>query len=302
MHILVLGGNGFIGAHFVAAAVDAGCSVSVLSQRERPVFAHGRPFRHLPGRFEALFANPDWLDGVDAVCHCAWSSVPKTAAADPQGDVTTNVIGTLKLLNLLRDRPDIKHLMFLSSGGAVYGNTDQQAPIREDQPLRPIGAYGVAKVAAESYCRIFGAETGRDVTILRPSNPYGPGQNTVGVLGVVSTFMHHALSGTAATMFGDGSVMRDFLHVSDLAKLMVEAFQSPAPGTYNIGSGTGTSLAEVADAVEAVTGRTLHVDRKPERPFDPKRIVLDITSAGEAFSWTPEIGLEAGVRSLLQSH
>lgn len=301
MHILVLGGNGFIGSHFVDLAVCAGHEVSVLSRRAAPVWPHGRAFHHLPGGFEELLARPDWLDGIDAVCHAAWSSVPKTAAANPLDDVQTNVVGTLRLLEMLRAAPHVGHLMFLSSGGAVYGNVDSALAIQESQPLDPIGAYGLGKLAVEKYCQMHGAATGLPVTIIRPSNPYGPGQAKVGVLGFVSTMMHHALQGSAATIFGDGSVIRDFFDVRDLARLMVDALENPAPGTYNCGSGRGVSLAQVIDTIEEITQRTIQLQRLPERPFDPHKIVLDTSKAHETFEWSAQVDLETGIRTLHES-
>ena len=295
MHILALGGNGFIGAHFVDQALAAGHEVSVLSRRPRPVWEHGRRFRHLPGGFDALAAHPEWLDGVEAVCHGAWSTVPKTAAADPQDDVQINLLGTLKLLELIGAAPSVEHLLFLSSGGAVYGGATGQVAISEDHPLDPIGAYGISKLAAEKYCQMVGTQTGVEVTILRPANPFGPGQSTAGVQGVVSTFLHHARAGSAATIVGDGVIIRDFLDVRDLADLMVRALSSPVPGIYNCGSGVGASLSDVVACVEAATGHPLALTRVPERPFDPRRVVLDITRAQAAFGWAPSASLREGI-------
>lgn len=298
MHILALGGNSFIGSHLVGKLVVAGHEVSVLSRREDPRWPHGQLFRHLPGGFEELLVNPKWLDGVDAVFHGAWSTVPKTAAADPVIDLQTNVSNTILLFKMLGNAPSVKHLLFLSSGGAIYGNVDHDYPIPETQPLNPISAYGIGKMAAEKYCQVLAASSDLDLTIIRPSNPYGPGQSAQGALGVVSTFLKHVMEGTPATMFGDGSTVRDFIDVRDLARLLVTALDAPVPGVYNAGSGIGSSIAQVATEVEAVSGRSLKFNRLPERPFDPKRIVLDVSSAKDRFGWLPRYSIEDGVRNL----
>lgn len=298
MRILITGGNGFIGSHFVGRAVKAGHEVSVLSRKAQPVFAHGQEFQHLPGGYEALAAHPEWLNGVETVVHAAWSSVPKTATADMQGDVQANVVGTLKLLEMLKDAPSLKHLVFLSSGGAVYGAATGKQSIREDHPLEPISAYGVGKLSAEKYCQLFSNETGVQLTIVRPSNPFGMGQISVGVLGVVSTFLVNAIQGNPSKIFGDGSVVRDYLHVSDLARFLCKTVECRKSGIYNCGSGIGTSINEVVEAVESALGRSLVVNRIPARAFDPPHIVLDNSQAKLNFGWTPEIPLKDGISAL----
>ena len=300
MHILALGGNGFIGSHFVDAGVASGHEFSVLSRKPYPVWPHGRPFRHLPGGFEALAAHPEWLDGIDAVWHGAWSTVPKTAAADPQSDVQTNLIGVLKVLELIRNTPSIKHLVFVSSGGAIYGPGKSQDMITEDHPLSPLGSYGITKLAAERYFQIFSMETGLPVTIIRPSNPYGPGQSSVGILGVITTFLYHAIAGTSATIFGGGAIVRDFLDVSDVANLMVKAMEVPVPGIYNCGSGKGVTLSEVVSTIEDIVGCEIKINEMPARAFDPERTVLDINRAKNTFGWYPKIDLHDGIKRLAQ--
>ena len=298
MHVLVLGGNGFIGSHFVRAAVFAGHKVSVLSRKNQPAYAHGVPFRHLMGGFDELISHPEWLEGVEAVCHCAWSSVPLTAAADPVKDIHVNLIGTVKLLELLKDSSSLKQLLFLSSGGAVYGAVGSSQAIKESMDLDPIGAYGIGKLAAEKYCSVFSVESGIPVTIIRPANPYGIGQASTGLLGVISTFLNHALHGTEARVYGDGSIVRDFVDVRDLAELMVMALDRPAAGIYNCGSGSGASLTDIITTVERITERNLILKRLPARSFDPPRIVLDVNKARDAFDWTPKVSLYQGISDL----
>jgi UDP-glucose 4-epimerase len=297
MHILVLGGNGFIGSHFVAQAVHAGHKVSVLSRRHHPVWPHKQNYELRHGGFDDLFKNPAWLNDVDAVCHAAWSTVPKTAAENPVMDVQTNVIGTINLLNLIQQTPSIKHLVFLSSGGAVYGNIHTDSPIHEDQALNPIGAYGIGKLAAEKYCHALSGDL--NTTIIRPSNPYGAGQTAYGTIGVISTFVHKIMTGEKATLFGGGTAIRDFLDVRDLARLMLMALEKPNPGTYNCGSGQGTSILEVVSKIEDMIDQKANIEHLAARPFDPNRIVLDIEKAQKAFDWQPQISLDDGIRDLI---
>lgn len=301
MHILTLGGNGFIGSHFVSQAVAAGHEVSVLSRRESPANKHTRPFRHLRGDLNELFEHPEWLRGVDAICHAAWSTVPKTAAADTLGDIQTNVVGLVKLLDMIERVSSIRQLLFLSSGGAVYGSVNSEKPIPESHILEPISAYGIGKLAAEKYCGLFSKANGLSTTIIRPSNPYGEGQLSLGLLGVVSTFVHHAKNDSAAHLYGDGTIVRDFLHVEDLAGLMLVALEKNIPGIYNCGHGKGFSLAQVIESVEKASGRRLKLVQHPARSFDPPKIVLDTTLAKGTFGWDAEIDFDTGIDRLYDS-
>ena len=187
-----------------------------------------------------------------------------------------------------------RRILFLSSGGAVYG-APQYVPIDERHPLNPISSYGVTKVAAEQYLRIYEANHGFRVTIVRPSNPYGPGQATSRQVGAVTTFLAAALSGSPVTVWGNGSVVRDYVYISDVVALLLAAAEREAVGTYNCGSGVGVSLAELIGIVEEVTARKLSTTHATARPFDPQAVILDSSSARQVFGWLPKVDLQQGM-------
>ena len=299
MRIVVTGGNGFIGSHFVAAAVDKGHRVTVAGLGETPRFPHGRPFEFLPGGVLGLAAAPAVLSAADIVCHFASSTTPATSNADPAADIEANLVGTVQLLEAMR-RTGNRRILYLSSGGAVYGRP-LATPISEDHPLNPMSSYGVGKMAAEKYLRMYKELYDFSPIVIRPSNPYGPGQETVGQLGVVTTFIHLALSGNPATFWGDGSIVRDFISISDLTALVLAAAESKITGTYNCGAGVGTSLIELAAIVERASGKSLARVVQPARPFDPPSIVLDIRKAERTFGWSPKVELEDGILTLVET-
>lgn len=299
MHIIILGGNGFIGSHFVKHAVKAGHHVTVVDLLTTPRHGHGMPFDFFLAGTADLAKNAGLLRSADVIVHCAYSTVPATANADPARDITENLVPLVALLEAM-DAVDLHRIVYLSSGGAVYGRP-KAVPITERHPLDPISAYGVTKVASEKYLGMYAANRRLRPTIVRPANPYGANQGKIGLLGAVTTFLNLLAAGEAATIWGDGSIIRDFIHVDDVSRLMLAAVEQEQPGTYNCGSGAGCSLNELANTIAEVTGRRLALRYESARGFDPPEIVLDIQAAHAAFGWQPRVSLDEGVRDVAGS-
>lgn len=299
MHIIVLGGNGFIGSHFVKRAAKAGHRITVVDLSPQPRHRHGLAFEFLAAGAGELAQHTELLRSADAIVHCAYSTVPATANADPVRDLQENVVPLLQLLAGM-GAAGLKKIVYLSSGGAVYG-VPQTVPIAETHPLNPISAYGVSKVACEKYLGMFAANGEIEPTIIRPANPYGVDQGKVGLLGAVTTFLNMLAAGEEATIWGDGSAVRDFVHIDDVAALMLAGVEQDRPGVYNCGSGAGSSLNDLIRTIAEVTGRTVEVRHTPARGFDPPEIVLDILAAQDAFGWSPKISLADGVRDVARS-
>ncbi|SEQ32291.1 UDP-glucose 4-epimerase [Devosia sp. YR412] len=293
MHLVVIGGSGFIGRHFVAAAVDKGHSVTIVGRAPTITKGHGTAVDYRSGGIEALASDTDLLGRADRICHFATSVTPATSNADPLADIETNLMGTVRLLEAMRHIGN-RRILFLSSGGAVYGQP-HYLPIDEAHPLNPVSSYGVVKSAIEQYLRMYEANHGFAATIIRLANPYGPGQDMIGQLGAVNTFIRLARTGQTATLWGDGSIVRDYIYISDVIALLLTATESDVTGTFNCGSGVGTSLIELIDIVEKSTGHRLAKSFKPGRPFDPAEVVLDISNARKMFRWTPSTSLADGV-------
>lgn len=233
------------------------------------------------------------LVGMDAVLHLASSTVPYTSNLDPVRDITDNLIGSVRLLEVMRV-VGVRSIVYLSSGGTVYGipRTD---PMSEDHLLQPVSSYGIVKSAIEKYLHMNHYLYGLRYCVLRASNPYGPRQGHAGLQGVIGTYLWNAVHGEPIEIWGDGSVVRDFIHVSDLANLGARALSSDVSGTFNAGYGQGVSIAGVVKAVQQAVGRELKVVFKPGRAFDVPKVVLDIARARAAFDWTPHTELEAGI-------
>ena len=236
------------------------------------------------------------LAGIDVVFHLVSTSVPSTSNLDPIADIQGNLVPAVQLLDQMI-RLDVRRVVFLSSGGTVYGNPTT-SPVDETHPLKPICSYGVVKVAIENYLFMYQKLYGIEPVVLRPSNPVGPRQGHIGVQGVVPTFMRRMLDGDPIQVWGDGSVVRDYIDITDLAALCVRAGTSGAVGAYNAGSGVGRSIRDVISTIEAVTGRAADVQYQPGRSFDVQKIVLDTALARRTFDWSPAIAFDESVRRL----
>lgn len=298
MRVLVLGGSGFIGSHIVDKLLAEGHNVRVFDRGAELYRPTPPAAEFIKGDFSDEADIKPALEGIDVVFHLISTTVPSTANLDPVADIMGNLVATVRLLELMRKR-GIKRLLYLSSGGTVYG-IPQTDTVTEDHPLAPISSYGIVKVAIENYIRIEADLHGLLPLILRPSNPYGPRQGHGGIQGAIGTFMWRAAHGELIELWGDGSVVRDFIHITDLAKLCLSSLGTDRTGIFNAGSGQGHSIRDILETVARVSGKSLTPAIKPGRKLDVPRIVLDITAAKQALDWQPEIGLEEGLSETWQ--
>ena len=293
MKVLVIGGSGFIGSHVVDGLLAHGHSVRVYDRQPERFRTPLTGVDYRFGEFADRMALIEALSGIEAVYHLLSTTVPGTADLDPATDVRDNLVGTINLLDSMQ-RLGLSRILFLSSGGTVYGIPDT-IPIPETHALRPINSYGIVKATIEYYLEMYRRTRGLSPIVIRASNPFGPRQAHSGVQGVISTFLRRILAGQALEIWGDGAVVRDYLEVGDLAELCVRAGTSDKEGAYNAGSGHGMSVNEVVEAVRNVTGADFNIIYKPGRPVDVPRSVLDCSRAKNDFGWECETGFSSGL-------
>ncbi|MBB4116322.1 UDP-glucose 4-epimerase [Rhizobium sp. BK226] len=292
---LVIGGCGFIGSHVVDRLLRDGHQVRVFDRHEESFRLALAGVDYRIGDFTDKAQIADAVQGVDAVFHFVSTTFPSTASLNPQRDVRENLIGTQQLIEVMLDA-GVTRLLFLSSGGTVYG-IPERTPISETHPLRPISAYGITKTAIEHNLEMFRRAAGLRPIIVRASNPFGPRQSHIGVQGVVSTFLNRIANDEPIEIWGDGSVIRDYIDVQDLADFCALAGTSDRNGTYNAGSGRGTSLAELLAVMEEVTGREIVRVFKPARVIDVPVSVLDCSAAERNFGWKAQRDLRTGLQA-----
>lgn len=297
MRITIFGGGGFIGSAIADRLLLEGHAVRIF---ERPRVERYRKFTsHEDVEWVAgdLFSTHDVANavhGTDAVVHLVSTTLPKNSNDDPIYDVQSNLVGTLQMLNAMV-ASKVHRIVFISSGGTVYGSP-KYLPIDEAHPTDPQVSYGITKLAIEKYLLMYGRLHGIRPTILRVANPYGERQRIETAQGAVGVFVQRALQGLPVEIWGDGSVTRDFLYVSDVADAFAKAIgYSGDQSIFNISSGVGTSLNQLIEAVEDVVGLPVARVYAEARAFDVPISVLCNDAARRELGWVPNVAMNDGI-------
>ena len=230
----------------------------------------------------------------EVVFHVAAHASVSESVRDPMHDAEVNVLGTLNVLQQCAAY-GVGRFVFSSTGGALYGEPER-LPADEEHPVSPLSPYGASKDAAEAYVRTFCSLSGIRYTILRYGNVYGPRQDPFGEAGVVAIFANAMMRGQPPTVFGDGSHERDYVYVDDVVHANVLALAQAEDGVYNIGSGEGTTVAQVFDALAGATDYGGSPEHAAERPGDVHRIYLDVRRAEQRLGWRATVPLGEGIR------
>jgi len=295
MRILVLGGSGFLGSHIVDKFLAEKHDVVVYD-------LYPERFRRSPAGIKfhtGDFGNVGALDeliatGFDAVIHCVSTTTPKSSNESPEFDIQSNVIGTVYLLDVCV-KHNVGKLVFLSSGGTIYGDIGDKDMVDETHAVRPMCSYGVSKLTIEHYLDVYRHLRGLNYVALRLSNPYGERQSPLRALGALTVFLHRTLKRQNIEIWGDGSVTRDFIYVGDVANAVFLATTEPISGVFNVGTGTGSSLRDILTQITNVVGTAPTVDWLASRSFDVPRIVLDASKLKKTTDWQVRTSLQDGV-------
>jgi len=294
---IVLGGGGFLGVNLCRRLASAGHRVRAFGRRS--LFAGA--LEHVDwyqGDFSDAMALAAAIDTYEIVFHLLHATTPQSANLDMGADLQQNVISSLGLFNV-SSKLGVKRLVFVSSGGTVYGPS-KQIPIPESAPTEPITAYGIGKLAIEKYLALYENLYGLEYRILRVSNPFGPFQIPVKNQGIIAALMLRAINNEPIEIWGDGSVVRDYIYVDDVVAALEKAMNDQSDvRIFNIGSGRGRSLIEVIGAIEALLNVKLKIVRKQARPIDVPVSVLSIERAREVLGWAPNTSFETGLQCTL---
>jgi UDP-glucose 4-epimerase len=301
MKAVIIGGGGFLGSHLAEALLANGQDVWIFDQPGARYleYSNQRGAKIITGNFLDPTAVGEAILACDVVYHLVSTTVPQTSNENPRFDIETNLIGTLQLLELMH-QANVKKIIFSSSGGTVYG-IPQEIPIKESHPTDPISSYGIVKLAIEKYIHLYWTLYGMDYCILRISNAYGARQPITPTQGAIAAFLGKAAQKEEITIWGDGTVLRDYIYASDIANAFLQAslYQGELR-VFNIGSGHGHSLKDIIGAIENITQIPLQVKYLPGRRFDVPVNILDITRAKSHLHWEPKVRLEEGVLSAFE--
>lgn len=294
---LVLGGAGFIGSHLAEALAREGHRVKVFDRPHvdrLPLFSR-QGFEIFTGDFLNPQALAPALRGTEVVYHLVSTTLPKTSNDNPLYDIESNVLGSLRLLALCREH-GVRKVVFVSSGGTVYG-LPRAVPLDEGHPTEPICSYGIHKLAVEKYLHLAHRLHGLDYCILRPANLYGPRQRLDIAQGAVAVFLDRALRDQPIQIWGDGSVVRDYVYVGDAVDAIVKAARFEGePRIFNLGSGVGASLNQLVGEIRQLLGRPVRVEYTEARAVDVPVSVLDCTLARRHLGWSAGTSLAEGLK------
>ena len=297
---LVTGGAGFIGSHLVDELLNSGRRVIVVDDlssgqlkniNSNCVFMHGD-------------ITSDALDSIfekekpSLVFHLAAQSSVAISSNKPLLDASTNILGTLKILeNCIKH--GVKKLIYSSTGGAIYGEPPE-LPVDESTAPKPISNYGVSKFQGEQFIELYHKLHNVNYCILRYANVYGPRQDGNGEAGVIPIFATLIQDGKQPTIFGTGEQKRDFISVHDVVRANMLAISNGKNSTYNIGSSVMYSVNQIYDLIKDHYGFTKEALTGAPRTGDVFEISLDYAKAKKELEWEPEIDFENGLQETLQ--
>jgi UDP-glucose 4-epimerase len=294
MRVLVTGGAGFIGGTLVRHLADRGDTVVVLddlSASSASALPDGCELVRQDVSLPATAAAVERL-APDVVVHAAAQVSVVRSQADPDRDRAVNLVGTQHVVAGAR-AAGVRRFVFLSSGGAVYGEADGA---RETDLPRPASYYAIHKLAAEHYVAVSGVP----FAIARLANVYGPGQRSDLEGGVVAIFAEALAAARPVTIYGDGEQRRDFVHVADVVSAIVAMLDAEVVGgTWNVGSGTSISVNELLQSLESAAGRTAEHRHAPERSGELRNSRLNIERIRADLGWEPRLSLADGLRTVI---
>ena len=292
--VLILGGGGFIGSHLVEALRQE-YDIVVFDKKH---FSRDKLkcFDSEIKVVEGDFNNPDdWrylLDGADYILHLVWSTLP--ANLDTIYDIESNIVSTLKLLEIMKEKKQHK-VIFMSSGGTVYGTSDE-LPLEENGKTNPICSYGITKLMVEKFMFMYSHLYGLDYCVVRLTNPYGERQGEGSRQGLINVALRSIVKGIPLKIWGDGEIIRDYIYIKDAVDCVVRMLKYSGPERiFNVSSSVGYSINAILKEIRNITGTQVEVIYDHERRFDLKNNVLSNALAKRELNWRPLVPLKRGI-------
>lgn len=298
MNCLVIGGDGFIGQYLTRLLAERGRKVFVLGRRPGPSAPLPDHAEYVAGDYADGVTLRGLLARVEEVVDLAYATVPKSSFEDPVFDLNANLPLAVNMLQVAAEMKHLMRIVLVSSGGTVYGHAES-LPIPESFATNPVSPYGITKLAIEKYGLMYHRLMELPVIVVRPGNAYGEGQLPFRGQGFIPTAVASILQNRPITVYGGDAVVRDYIHVEDVAAGIVAALESGRVGhCYNVGAGVGHTTNRVLSMISELArgvGLQVEVVDKPARPFDVLVNVLDCAKLRNDSGWRSRVELAEGL-------
>jgi len=298
--ILITGGAGFIGSHLADKLIEQGHQVVIvdnLSTGKKENINSKAKF------YQIDISDAELLDifkeeELEVVFHLAAQIDIRKSVADPIEDAKTNILGSLNLLENCK-KFNIKKVVFISTGGAIYGDTTI-VPTPEEYSALPVSPYGVAKLSVEKYLNYYYKFFGLNYVALRLANVYGPRQDPLGEAGVIAIFCNKLLKNEQPIIYGDGKQTRDYIFVDDVVNAGILALKQDKIGIFNVGTEKETSVNELFQKLTEVMDLKIEPIYNPSREGEQQRSCLDCSKIKKEFGWEPNYDLKKGIEEIIK--
>jgi UDP-glucose 4-epimerase len=292
MKCLVLGATGFLGTNLIEKLAEHGHEIQTYSNNQN--YSSHFVKEYFAGNFIKGDNLANALDGIDVVYHLISTSLPSLPFNRSSEDVSDNLISTIRLLNLMAEAGNQK-IIFASSGGTIYGDSTEPL-LDESHPTNPICSYGISKLSIEKYIQLFTLNSSVSAVNLRVSNAYGKHHRIGRGQGLINTLCHNVSKGQPIEIWGDGKIVRDYLHVDDVSNALLASLKDTGRNlTVNISSGSGLSVNQIAEKILTITDSKAEVIYHPSRKFDVQQCVLSNHLAKDVLGWEPTVGIDEGI-------
>ena len=298
-HVLILGGAGFIGSNLAKGLLREGYRITI-ADRIIPSEELSKEFdsvKYSIGEFSDLnfIKNLFRQEQVDCVIHLISSLIPSSDYRAFINDLSIQNGSGMELIRIMQENGCNK-IVFFSTGGAIYGKNGNRPNLESDAPS-PINYYGYSKLIYEEFLKLSSRLNNLQYLILRPSNPYGKGQNPMGKQGLISVSLGRLINNLPIEIWGDGTVVRDYIHINDLTDALIRLLQKNCWNEiFNIGSGEGKTVNELMAIIKNATGFDFHPQYKPSRSIDVPMNILDISKLKKETGWSPRISIKDGIK------
>jgi UDP-glucose 4-epimerase len=295
---IIFGGAGFIGSHIAEDLIENNMEVTIFDKQNasrKNIKSIENKIEFIEGDFNNEVDISKAIKGKQYAVHLVSSTVPATSNQNIYYDVESNLLSSIHLFEKCIEF-NVKRLIFISSGGTVYGNP-VKLPIKENHPTNPMSSYGIIKLTIEKYLYLFNILKGLDYKILRFSNPFGERQNPLITQGLIAHLLYLIKTKKPIEIWGDGKVVRDYFYIKDGARAIYKAIKDRSKNKiYNISSGTGLSINQILSRFKTVLNLEFKVKYKEARKFDVKKNILNNSLAKKYLNWKPEVSFNEGLK------